>query len=204
MKHLTLLLLLSCISLFAQETAKKQYFFNEKDIAIDKSAFIKKGKDPKHTYIPHIIENDTAIIGNLYIREETGVMSQADRQNIIKNLEALTNKKVSETQTIVIDFFCIPTPRDSYKDFFARYVNNNTYNRFFKKNENDFIHFFISQKGYTPEKFYEDKNEYFQKLFLNYIDGSNHYIIIKPNGHFLRRLSEHRQDEIIDKAKGDW
>lgn len=204
MKHLTLLsllLLYSCI--YAQNLSKKQYYFDEKDNAIDKPAYLKKTKGPDYTYIPYIIENDTAIIGSLYIREEIGVMSQTDRQNIIKNLEALTGKKVSEDQTIVIDFFCIPEPRKGYKDFFAGYVNNGAYRRFFKKNEKDFIHFFISQKGYSPEKFYEDKNEYFQRLFLNYIDGSNHYIIIKPNGHFLRRLSEHNQDEITVKAKGD-
>lgn len=202
-KHLTLLLLIYCMSLFAQ-TSKKQYYFDEKDLAIDKSAYLKKSKDPKYTYIPRIIENDTAVLCFLYLTEEIGVMSQSDRQNIINNLKALTGKKVSENQTIVIDFFCNPKPRENYKNFFAKYVNNGSYKRFFKQNVADFIHFFISQKGYSPEKFYEDKNQFFEKLFLNYTDSENHYIIIKPNGHFLRRLSEHRQDEIIDKAKGDW
>jgi len=205
MKRLTVLLFFLCFcSITAQDLSKPQYYFDAQGKSILKADYLKKAKDPKYTYIPYIIENDTAIVGTLYLREEIGVMSKTDRLEIIKNIEALTGKTVNENQTIVIDFFCIPTPRESYKNFFNGYVNDGAYNKFFKKNEREFVHFFISQKGYTPEKFYEDKDRFFESVFLNYIDGNNHYIIIKPNGHFLRRLSEHRQNEIIDKAKEDW
>lgn len=204
MRLLTLLLcLLFSFNSYSQEPSV--YFYNHKGESIDKQTFLDSLKVPNHKYTYKLIENDTAVLGSLFLREEINVIAQEDRKSLIKELELLSGQKIKDYQTIVIDFFSYPVKKQaSYDGFFNKYKKNRSYLRFFKKNDG-YIHFFVSQKDYTPDGFIEDKNNYLlKKLFLNYEASYGNYIIIKPNGHYLRRLGEHRQDEIIDKIKGDW
>lgn len=206
MRQLIILLsLVFCFNSYSQDLTKNQYFYNQKGETIDKYTFLDSIKIPKYKYTYKLIENDTAIVGNLYLREEISLMSQEDRKSVIAELELLSGQKIKENQTIVIDFFSYPVKKEaSYDNFFKKYTTNRSYLKFFEKNDN-YIHFFVSQKDYILKGFIEDKNNYlFRNLFLNYEASYGNYIIIKPNGHYLRRLDEHRQDEIIDKIKGDW
>ena len=198
-----LLFLLFSFHSYSQEP--NVYFYNHKGKSIDKQTFFDSLKIPDYKYIYKLIENDTAVLGSLFLREEINVITQEDRKSLIKELELLSGRKIKDSQTIVIDFFSYPVKKQaSYDGFFNKYRKNRSYLRFFKKNDG-YVHFFVSQKDYTPDGFIEDKNNYLLKnLFLNYESSYGNYIIIKPNGHYLRRLGEHRQDEIIDKIKGDW
>lgn len=204
MRLLTALLCL-LFSLHSYSQEPSVYFYNHKGESIDKQTFFDSLKVPKHKYAYKLIENDTAVLGSLFLREEINIITQEERKSLIKELELLSGQKIKDSQTIVIDFFSLPSKDDtSYNGFFNKYTKNRSYLRFFKKNDG-YVHFFVSQKDYIQDGFIEDKNNYLLKnLFSNYEASYGNYIIIKPNGHYLRRLDEHRQDEIIYKIKGDW
>lgn len=198
-KHCLILLLFS-LSLFAQ---KKEILLDENENIITGEIFKEKVKDP-YKYHYTIIETDTATVGKLVPTEEIGKMTENHRLGIIDELEKLSGRKISHSQTIVINFY-FKEPEKNQRPCIDHYTTDKSYQRFFERN-NEYSQFFITEKGfdYNKENVIEDKNGIIKDTAFPFVFHCGNYIIIKPNGQFLRRVSEHRQDEILDKAKENW
>lgn len=206
MNHFTYLIFLLTFNFtIAQDLSKPQYYFDVEGNAIRKADYLQKAKDSLYTYIPHIIENDTAIIGSLNRREEKGIMRQNDRLQLIKNIESVTGQKVDINKTLIINFY-FNNDLNPGNLCIDNYTSDRKYKRELKQNNDSIKQFFFTESGYDYSKdfVYMDKNKFIENLIFSVEFGCGNYIIIKPNGHFLRRLGEYRQDEIIDKAKEDW
>ena len=164
--------------------------------------FKEKIKDRNYTY--RLVENDTAYIGKILLREEIGKITTDNKLLLIEYLKRITNLEIDSTKNIVINFFFKPQikPNGSCID---NYTSDSKYKRYFKKNDND-IQFFFTQKGYEYKKKYvfEDKESLIRNLLFKYYFSCGNYIIIKNNGEFLRRIGEYRQDEITEKINSEW
>lgn len=198
-KHYLTLLFCS-LSLFSQ---KREILLDENENIISGEAFKERIKDP-YKYHYTIIETDTATVGKLVPTEEMGKMPEKERLVIIKELERLSGREISPQQTIVINFY-FKEADINQRPCIDRYTADKSYQRFFKRNT-EYAQFFVTEGGfdYDKENVLEDKNGVVRDNAFPYIFHCGNYIIIKPNGRFLRRVSEHRQDQIIDKLNENW
>ena len=187
---------------YSQNSNKKEFLYDENWKLIEMSDFKDKIKDSKYTY--KLFENDTAYVGKILLREEIGKITNDDRTLLINYLKKITNSEVDSTKNIIINFFFKPEikPNGSCID---NYTSDSKYKRYFKKNSND-IQFFIIQKDYNYKKknVFEDNEGFIQKLLFKYYFDCGNYIIIKPNGEFLLRRGEYRQNEIKEKINSEW
>lgn len=127
---------------------------------------------------------------------ETNSISKKDRIALIQELELMHNIKIDSSKIIVINFFIKPKvkPNGSCID---HYTTDKTYIDFLKRNTNA-IQFFVTEKNYSYKKAKtkEDKNNIIKDLIFNNAEDCGNYIIIEPNGLFVKVLNEYRQYEI--------
>ena len=130
-----------------------------------------------------------------------GKISYEDKNKLIKELSSLSGVKIDETKTLILNFYVKPEtePNGSCID---HYTDDYAYKRFIKKNK-DIVQFFISEKMYIykNKKVIEDKNDFVRELIFDKAEQCGNYIIIKPNGEFIRKYGEYRQDEIPKLVK---
>ena len=201
MKTIILFLLVNCTLGLYSQSANKEKFIDENGKNITKPVFDNKAATQKYTYTH--TQNDTVLITKLILREEFGSLKEGERQQAIKSLERLTGKTLDTTKTIVINFyFKQPTNLQSCINY---YVNDKKYIKYFKNNKTE-TQFFITVKGFNYKKDYvfEDKENVIKDLFFKNELACGNYIIIKPNGHFLRHNGEYRQDEIPKLLNENW
>lgn len=187
---------------YSQNSDKKEFLYDENWKLIEMKDFKEKIKNRNYTY--KFVENDTAYIGKILFREEIGKITINDRGLVVDYLKKITNSEVDSTKNIVINFFFKPEnkPNGSCID---HYTSDNKYKRYFKKNNSD-VQFFITQKNYNYKKknVFEDNEDFIRELLFKYYFSCGNYIIIKPNGEFLLRRGEYRQDEIKKKINSEW
>ena len=116
----------------------------------------------------------------------------------------LTGKVVDASQTIIINFF-YKEPVKNQAPCIDHYTADKKYLRFTRKHK-EYVQFFITEKGfnYDQKTVYEDVEETISKLLFNDIVHCGNYIIIKPNGHYYKKVGEYRQDDNPSKIKEDW
>ncbi|MDH7446349.1 hypothetical protein [Aquimarina sp. 2201CG14-23] len=199
---LKFLIVLFALQGYSQRTSKEEILFDEEWNPISLKDFYDKIKDKKLTY--KLTENDTSYLGKIFLREELGNISPQERIALLTYLEELTSSTIDSIKTIVINFYFKPArkPNGSCIDY---YTSDNRYKRYFRKNDKN-IQFFITEKGYDYKKdfVFEDKDALIRNLLFKYNFDCGNYIIIKPNGRFLRRLGEYRQFEIRKKLDINW
>lgn len=198
----TLFLIFFTISVFSQVTLKNEYLFDEMGNIITQQEFKKKYDSLKYTYI--ITESDTAAIVRLLLLEEINSITENERQKVIDEIEHLSQKKISNDQTLIINYFFKEFTKNQ-KPCIDHYTIDKAYKRYFKHNTES-VQIFMTQKGfdYNKDFVFEDKSETIRNLLFKYGSECGNYIIIKPNGKFYRRIGEYRQNDIINKIKEDW
>lgn len=164
--------------------------------------FKRKLLNRKYAY--RVIENDTAYVGKIFLKKQTGKITLGTRRALIKYLKNITESEIDSTKLIVLNFFFKPKskPNGNCIDFYTSDIENKQY---FKKSTKD-IQFFITQKDYNCNKknVTEDKGDFIRSLFFKYHFICGNYIIIKNNGSFLRHYGEYRQDKISEKINSKW
>jgi hypothetical protein len=156
-------------------------------------------------YNPILLKNMKKIIFTILIllslnlysqRLENGNLSENLRAELVEELFKLTGIKIGDTNIIVLNFFIKPEtpPNGSCIDY---YTNDYSYKRYLKKSKN-ISQFFITEKMYDFKKknVIEDKNGEIEKLLFENAKLCGNYIIILPNGKYVRKYGEYRQDEI--------
>lgn len=134
---------------------------------------------------------------NFYSQKlENGNLKENFRAELVEELFKLTGNKFDDSNIIVLNFFIKPetVPNGSCIDY---YTIDSSYKRQIKKNKN-ILQFFITAKMYDYRKknVVEDKNGTIEKLLFENAKLCGNYIIIFPNGKYIRKYGEYRQDEI--------
>lgn len=193
MKYILITLLAAC-QLVAQTKPKAEYLLDENDFNINETIFRDKIKNRDFHYT--VYENDTALIGKIFRREDTGKLSQRVRSEIVGTLRKIANADIADSQTIIINFYYkdSPEPKGSCID---HYVSDNAYRKFLKTTP-DVVQFFVTEQGYHYRggKTFEDSYDEIRKNLFKYKIKCGNYIIIRPDGAYFRKLGEYRQDEI--------
>lgn len=160
---LSLLLFFITFSLLGQNTSKKEYLLDENGNSITIENF-KAKLSPAYTY--GIIENDTAVIAKIVLREEKGKLSPEQLKEIKSALKTLTNRSLEDNQTIVIHFFYKPDENQT-DNCTEHYTTDYSYKRFFKKNP-QYVRFNITAKDYkyNGKNVTEDTTDTLYKYFL--------------------------------------
>jgi len=191
------------LNIFAQTTLKKEFYLDENKKPILLAEF--KGKvslSNKYSYTV-VSETDSTLIAKLIFREQTGVLQPIERDAVVKVLQQLTGKAIDASQTIIINFF-YREPVKNQASCIDHYTFDKKYLRFINKHT-DYAQFFITEKGFNyNQSVYEDLNEAIRNLLFKDVVHCGNYIIIKPNGHYYKRVGEYRQDDISSKIKEDW
>lgn len=191
---LHLLLLCTSFSVLGQST-KKEYLHDENGNEVGLEVFKAKLSEG---YIYSIEETDTTFVATLVLREETGVLSNEELNEIKYELSKLSGKTIDQTQILIVHFFAKPN-QYSPGNCIDNYVKDAAYKRFLKKNP-QYVRFNITEKGYTYSSKYvnEDINGIIHKFFKH---GSvcGNYMIIQPDGNFFRMIGEYIQKNIPDK-----
>ncbi|AWA28605.1 hypothetical protein HYN48_00085 [Flavobacterium magnum] len=134
--------------------------------------------------------------------EMKGTLSNNERNTVISELSKLSNTEIDTLKTIVINFYLSPdeNPNGTCID---HYTSDWKYIKFFKKKKSKAMQFFITEKNYHYKKPFvkEDTNNVIKNLLFTDAKQCGNYIIIKPDGKFLKRLSEYRQFDIPDIIK---
>lgn len=129
-------------------------------------------------------------------RLEDGILDENIRIELVEELFKLTGIKIDNTNIIILNFYIKPetVPNGSCIDY---YTNDYSYKRFLKKNKN-ISQFFITEKAYDYKRknVIFDKNGEIKKLLFENAKLCGNYIIIMPNGRYVRKYGEYRQDEI--------
>jgi hypothetical protein len=181
---------------------KAEYLLDENGKAISENAFRDRLADKKYTV--HAAENDTALIAKLVLRESTGKITQGQRSELRKKLETITGQKIDSAQTIVAHFFYENKRQVNLSSCIGHYTTDNSYQKFFRKNT-AYQQFFFTQKGYNYGKnTFQDTEDALQSLFFQDIFYCGNYVILWPDGTFVKGVGEHRLDritEILDSKK---
>lgn len=196
------LLLLFSNCLFSQQNLKKETYFDENGNRIGATGFKIKYENYK-VYAPSIVsETDSTITQKIVFREVYDTLQS--RETVVKVLKQLTGKTINANQNIVINFF-FKEPVQNQAPSIDYYASVKKYQKYFEKHTSS-IQFFMTEKNYDTGKTnvtIDDKGAIRNLLFKDNIEGGN-YIIIKPNGHYYKRVGEYRQDEIPDRIKAEW
>jgi hypothetical protein len=127
---------------------------------------------------------------------EQGTLNQSEKNKLFDELNKLTNIKIDSLKTVIINFYDKPQvkPNGSCIDY---YTSDNDYLKFIKKNPT-ILQFFVSQKNYKYRKknVIEDKDNKIRELIFEKAKPCGNYLIIKPNGNFLKVFGEYHQDAI--------
>lgn len=200
MKRLLLLYLFLVTSLAFAQT-KKEILLDENGNTISAEAFKSKLASPS-IYFYTVSENDDTRTIRLARKEVTGKLEAGQRDRILKTLESLTGKTVAPDETIIINFFFVEKTGNK-RLMIDNYTTDKAYTRFLKRNSN-IRQFELTAKDYAYNKngVIEDTTGTLQELFP-YESGAN-YIIIRPDGSFLKRYAEYRQDDIPGNVKRKW
>lgn len=199
MKHIILAILLCSLCTFAQ--TKKEILLDENGNTISADVFKSKMALPSiYFYTVSEIEDTRTI--RLALKQVTGKLEAGQRDRILKTLESLTGKTVAPDETIIINFFFVEKTGNK-RLMIDNYTTDKAYTRFLKRNS-DIRQFSLTAKGYAYNKngVIEDTTGTLQELFP-YESGAN-YIIIRPDGSFLKRYGEYRQDDIPGNVKRKW
>ena len=182
---------------YAQSSNKKEILYDENWNPIEAQLFRYKIKVKRFVY--KLIENDTAYIGKIFLREEIGKITLDDKRTLLESLKSLTSKEVDSNKIIVINFF------EKENSCLTSYRSDRKYKKLVSQNPK-VEQFFVTEKGYMYQKkdVYEDTNNSIKELLFQYPFRCGNYIIIKTDGSFLRHLGEHHQDKILEKINEDW
>jgi len=189
---------------FAQTNIKKEYYLDESNKPILLAEF-KSKVSLYETYAYTVVsETDSALTAKILFREQTGILQPGEHDAVVKALQQLTDKVIDASQTIIINYF-YREPAKNQAPCIDHYTSDKKYLRFINKHA-DYAQFFITEKGYNynNKSVYEDVNEAIRNLLFNDVVHCGNYIIIKPNGHYFKRVGEYRQDDIPSKIKEDW
>ena len=142
------------------------------------------------------------LINNFFAQNVVqGTLSFNERHMLISELSNLKNIKIDSMKIIVVNFYITPKdkPNGSCID---HYTSDKSYKKSFKKKSNA-LQFFITEQNYFYDdaNVVEDKNNILKDLIFKDARDCGNYLIIKPNGDFLKRLGEYRQNEIINLIK---
>ena len=205
MKLFTLLFLtFYSLNIFAQTNLKKEIYLDENSKPILLTEF--KGKVSLYNKYGYTVvsETDSTLTAKIIFREQTGILQPGERDEVVKVLQQLTNKAVNVSQTIIINYF-YSEPVKNQAPCIDHYTSDKKYLRFINKHT-DYAQFFMTEKGfnYSQQSVYEDVNETIRNLLFKDVVHCGNYIIIKPDGHYYKRVGEYRQDDIPSKIKEDW
>ncbi|WP_439128099.1 hypothetical protein [Polaribacter sp.] len=202
MKKSILLILFICQFTSAQ---KKELYVNDDYVLIGKETYNKNIPGKYFTYFKQ--ENDSLII---YIKSpsiKVGRIKDSVHNKIKYYLKELTNKKIDEKNTIIINYFpendkCLGNRRwnSSILYKFKKFVKN-------VKSKENISQFFIFKDESVVKNFkrkftwYLDKNQIIEKEFfkLHYLCFS--YIIIKPNGNYYSKRGEYDINKLLEKIQ---
>ena len=197
---ITLFVFFAAINLSGQNTSKKEYLLDENGNSTTLEKF-KAKLSPEYTY--GIMENDTAVIAKIVLREEKGKLNAEQVEEIKTTLKILTDSNIDDNQTIIIHFFYKPSnyTGDSCID---NYTGDAKYKRFINKNP-QYARFNLTEKGYkiNRKNVFEDITNSIYRYLL-YGSACGNYIIIKPDGSYLKQIGEYRQNEIPKKLNEGW
>ena len=120
---------------------------------------------------------------------------------LINELNLLSGKTIDGSKTIIINFY-IEKDLNPGNLCIDHYVNDKKYNKFIKKNK-IINHLFITEQNYNYGKknVFEDKNNTIKNLLFENAEWCGNYIIIKPDGSFIRKYGEYIQDDIPNLIK---
>nr|WP_297309248.1 hypothetical protein [uncultured Flavobacterium sp.] len=127
---------------------------------------------------------------------EKGNISPTNKITLINELNSISDKTIDGTKTIIINFY-IEKDLNPENLCIDHYVNDKKYKKFIKKNKL-INQFFITEQNYNYDKKYviEDKNNTIKNLLFENAEWCGNYIIIKPDGSFIRKYGEYIQDDI--------
>lgn len=204
MKLITLFSLLICLTTYAQD--KKRYFYDENDVAISEAEFARK-IDYK-VNIDRVFTSDTAVIGKLYIRRAYGELEPQAIEYLREYLTAISGKELDSTAVILIKYFPGKGEEKNEKEVLNKH-GYYKYSKKYKKKLNKITpneQFWISnsenlKKYHKKIKWIYDSTHYIENTFFPIYFDSGSFVIIHPNGKYIRFYSEYGIDQVLEAAK---
>lgn len=178
---------------------KKEYIVDENNNSISDTLFLEKLKEidnNKMKYYYKFFENDTAKIGQVLLFRTTGKIDIETKESITYHINKSTGKNISNNQILVINYYNDTIKKGSCMKF---QLNNKEYLQYFKNNESAAEVSFATKKSMKNiRNLYEDVDNIIgDKLFQEYMLCGN-YIIIWPDGRYIKELGEHHPKDIIN------
>lgn len=205
---LVFLLLLSSIVSFAQEI----HFFDENNNRITKEKFERKQLDSR-TKIALSFQKGKITETRLFLRTETGVISQETRNQILSNLEDAMGSEINRSELTIIHYNqgkdrCNSSGSSSasvsqIKEFTARHQED--IKRLGKTSE---YRMYATTEGLKDNhgllERYPDSNLLVERTFFKYKYPCGSFVIIKPDGEYYSYFGEYSWDLVIKQAKKLW
>jgi hypothetical protein len=127
-----------------------------------------------------------------------------ERNSVVTALQHLTGKMVTASQIIIVHYF-YKEPVKTQAPCIDHYTSDKNYIKYIDRHSG-IAQFFITENGFTYSRksVIEDTGKIIHNLLFKDVMHCGNYLIIKPNGHYYKRVGEYRQDDIQNKIKGDW
>lgn len=201
MKFIALCSLFICLTTNAQN--KKEYFYDENDVAINECEFACK-IDYKIN-IDRVFTSDTAIVGRLYIRKVYDELQPEAMEYLRKYLATISGKELDTAKVIVINYF--PGDKEIAEGLSKGHIYDKNYTRKLNKitpNEQFWIYKSDKNLKYNHGKrlnWIYDKTHYIENTFFPVFFNSGSYVIIHPNGKFIKYYGEYGKYDVWDTAE---
>jgi len=198
-----LLLLITFIStLFSFGQNKKEYIVDENFKSISDETFKNKLKEVdnhKMKYYYKFYENDTAKIGQVLLFRTKGVVSLDKRKSITDYIYKITGRKITPNQNIVISYYNSEKRKGDCMNF---QLKDKELRKYFKNNTQSFqIAFARKENMRNIKNLYIDAENIIRDNLFSEFWGCGNYIIIRPDGRYLKELGEHHPHDIIKDIK---
>ncbi len=201
MKFIALCSLFICLTTNAQD--KKEYFYDENDVAISEVEFASK-IDYKIN-IDRVFTSDTAVIARLYTRKTSGELQPEAMEYLKKYLATISGRELDTAKVIVINYF--PGEENTETELSHAYLYNKDYTKKLNKiTPNEQFWIYKSDKNLEHHhgkrlNWKYDKIHYIENTFFPAHFNFGSYVVIHPNGKFIKYYGEYGKNNVWETAK---
>ncbi|WP_340199597.1 hypothetical protein [Ascidiimonas sp. W6] len=202
------LCLLMITGMAAQKT--KKVFLDENDSVITRRVFKKKYKKANAKMLDLlIVDTDSLKVWKLFWREHQGVLNAVALEQLKKYLQKLSGKEIPEANYVVVNYYpgIDRCNKSDYTSFRLEMLEGyETAVDILGTTSQFYIHERDADSPFETEKnrSLKDQTNLFKHVFFPYPFPCDSYVVMHPDGRYIKYYGEHHLQTVLDILQADW
>lgn len=192
----------------AQKT--KKVYLDTDNTSISRRDFKRKYKEGDANILDMLIaDTDTLKVWKLFWREHQGTLNAVALDQLRQYLRGLSGKELPEANYIVVNYYpgIDRCNEGGYNDFRLGMIEGYEQALDIIGNTSQFyVHHHEATSPFESKKnrSLPDKTNLFKNVFFAYPFPCDSYVVIHPDGRYIKYYGEHHLQSILDILQADW